>query len=194
MSELEANLTASKGEVSILRSKYNKATNTHDVEMAKLKKQNAEQLARQERIAEDALNAKQTATTELQFTREDLKAELGRTKTKKKDGTTTPKKAKAWGQADGFDGLEIMSSPSKVQAQRRKDSSGATGSASAQGERTPSKGKRKRPVVNSPSFALETESEAVVFPDTTENQKASASRVFSDALPFDVCFPPQSWS
>lgn len=189
MSALEAELTAAKGEASILRSKYDKATHTHDAEINRLKKQNADQLARQEQAAEAARIAEQTATTELQFARQDLKTELGRTKTKKKDGSTTPKKSKAWGQSDGFDGLEILSSPSKGQAQRRKDSAGATGSALAQGERTPSKGKRKRPVVDSPSFALETESEVVPFRGATEHQKVTTSRVFSDALPFDVCFP-----
>jgi len=189
LSALEAELTAAKGEASILRSKYDKATHTHDAEINRLKKQNAEQLARQERVVEAARSAEQTATTELQFARQDLKAELGRTKTKKKDGSTTPKKSKAWGQPDGFDGLDILSSPSKGQAQRRKDSAGGTGSAPAQGERTPSKGKRKRPAVDSPSFALETESEAVPFQDATEHQKVATARVFSDALPFDVRFP-----
>lgn len=190
LSALEAELTAAKGEASIIRSKYDKAIHTHDAEINRLKKQNADQLARQEKAIEAARTAEQTAATELQFARQDLKAELGRTKPKKKDGATTPQKSKTWGQPDGFDGLEILASPSKGQAQRRKDSAGATGSALAQGERTPSKRKRKRPVVDSPSFALQTESEAAPFEDATEHQEATAkaSRVFSDALPFDVCF------
>ncbi|KAL2163867.1 hypothetical protein VTH06DRAFT_3077 [Thermothelomyces fergusii] len=52
LSELESDLTAAKGEASILRSKYDKARATHEADIARLKKETAEQLARQERIIE----------------------------------------------------------------------------------------------------------------------------------------------
>lgn len=151
LSTLEANLTAAKGEAAILRSKYDKARATHDAEIARLKKENAEQVAKQERIAKEARAAERSATTELQFARQDLREELGRAKTRRKDGPSTPKKNKSFGLADGFDEVEILSSPTKVQTLRRKDSGAAP-------DRTPSKGKRKRPIVDSPTFALETHS------------------------------------
>jgi len=92
------------------------------------------------------------ATTELQFARQDLREELTRTKARRKDkdggaGPSTPRKNRAWGVPDGFDDVEILgTSPNKGQARRRE----------AAGDRTPTK-KRKRPVVDSPTFALETE-------------------------------------
>ncbi|KAM7183664.1 Protein of unknown function (DUF3636) domain containing protein [Naviculisporaceae sp. PSN 640] len=186
LSALEAELTAAKGEASILRSKYEKANQTHDAEIARLKKQNAEQLAKQERVVEAALAAEKTAATELQFARQDLRAELGRAKSKKKDGATTPRKSKNWGQPDGFDGVEILSSPSKGQAQRRRDSSGVAGALAVQGsERSPSKGKRKRSAIDSPSFALETHSDDTSSLRATEPKKSTAPRIVSDTLPFD---------
>ncbi|KAK3312083.1 hypothetical protein B0H66DRAFT_644387 [Apodospora peruviana] len=191
LSALEAELTAAKGEASILRSKYDKASLTHDAEVARLKKQSAEQAAKHERMVEAAMAAERTAATELQFARQDLKEELGRVKARKKDGATTPKKSKSFSFVpDGFDGVEVMTSPSKgQQAQKRKDSGGPTGSASAAaaaaGERTPSKGKRKRPAVDSPSFALETHSENVSFEGVDEDREPVATKVVSDTLPFD---------
>ncbi|KAK0642208.1 hypothetical protein B0T16DRAFT_225863 [Cercophora newfieldiana] len=157
LSALETELTAAKGEAAILRSKYEKSSAAHDEELARLKKQNAENAAKHERAIEAALAAERTAATELQFARQDLREGLGRAKSRKKDGgSTTPKKNKSsWGIADGFDGIEMNSSPSKLQAQKRKDS---VPTVVAQGERTPSKGKRKRPAVDSPTFALETHS------------------------------------
>ncbi|KAK4446063.1 hypothetical protein QBC34DRAFT_412294 [Podospora aff. communis PSN243] len=155
LAALETELTAAKGEAAILRSKYEKANASHDEEVARLKKQNAENAAKQERAIEAALAAERTATTELQFARQDLREGHGRAKSRRKDGSTTPKKTKSWGIADGFDGIEMTGSPSKPQAQKGKI---AAPSVVAQGERTPSKGKRKRPAVDSPKFALETHS------------------------------------
>jgi hypothetical protein len=159
LSELESHLTAAKGEASILRSKYEKARATHDAEVARLKKENAEQLAKQERIVEQARTAERTTATELQFARQDLREELGRAKSRRKDGPATPRKDRTWGIADGFDGVEILSSPTKTQTLRRKDSAAAPPTA----ERTPTKGKRKRPIVDSPTFALETDGGDAVF-------------------------------
>ncbi|KAK0622070.1 hypothetical protein B0T17DRAFT_509356 [Bombardia bombarda] len=184
LSALEAELTAAKGEAAIMRSKFDKANLTHDVEVARLKKQTAEQVAKQERMVEAAAAAERKATTELQFARQDLKEELGRSKNRKKDGASTPKKTKSWGLADGFDGMEIMASPSKGQAQKKRDAAAA---AIPPVERTPTKGKRKRPAVDSPSFALETHSEDTDVFDIvrTAEDKVVETKIGADVLPFD---------
>ncbi|KXX79389.1 hypothetical protein MMYC01_204072 [Madurella mycetomatis] len=166
---LESDIIAAKGEAAILRSKFDKAQMTHDAEIARLKKQNAEQIAKQERIAEAARAAERTAATELQFARQDLREELGRAKTRRKDGPSTPKKNKTFGLADGFDGVEILSSPTKGQTMRRKDSGPAP-------DRTPTKGKRKRPVVDSPTFALETHSGEAAHDSAHPNALSIPSR------------------
>jgi hypothetical protein len=186
LSELQSDVTAAKGEAAILRSKYDKAQATHDAEVVRLKKQNAEQISKQERIAEAARAAERTATTELQFARQDLREELGRVKPKRKDGPATPKKNRTWGVADGFDGVEVLSSPTKGQLLRRKDSGPSVPLPSS--ERTPTKGKRKRPIVDSPTFALETHSGDAVLQDAhTANAPSGPSFGAPGSVPFDVC-------
>lgn len=180
LSELESDLTAAKGEASILRSKYDKTRTTHDVEVARLKKENFEQIAKQERIAEQARAAERTTATELQFARQDLKEELDRAKSRRKDGPATPRKDRTWAISDGFDGNEVLSSPTKIQALRRKDSGPA-----AVPERTPTKAKRKRPVVDSPTFALETDGGDSGFDSAHLSQALPGSAVLG-SLPFDV--------
>ncbi|KAK4151703.1 hypothetical protein C8A00DRAFT_16920 [Chaetomidium leptoderma] len=183
LSELESELTAAKGEASILRSKYDKSRATHDAEVARLRKENVDQLAQQERIAEQARTAERTTATELQFARQDLREELGRAKTRRKDGPATPRKDRTWGIADGFDGVEILSSPTKSQTLRRKDSGPA---ALPTSERTPTKGKRKRPVVDSPTFVLETEGGDALFGSTPAiNLAPLPFSAVSGALPLD---------
>ncbi|KAH6612845.1 hypothetical protein B0J18DRAFT_69662 [Chaetomium sp. MPI-SDFR-AT-0129] len=149
---LESDLRAAKGEASVLRNRYNKAQATHEADVARLKKENAEQLAKHERIADQARTAERTTATELQFARQDLREELGRVKLRRKDAPATPRKDRKWGMGDGFDGAEILSSPTKSQIFKRKDSGSPAAPVS---ERTPTKGKRKRPAVSSPTFALE---------------------------------------
>ncbi|KAL1843227.1 hypothetical protein VTJ49DRAFT_2558 [Mycothermus thermophilus] len=164
LSELESDLTAARGEASILRSKYDKAIATHEAEVSRLKKENAEQVAKQERLAEQARIAERNLATELQFARQDLREELGRSKAKRKegkDGPSTPRKSRTWGMPDGFDGVEILTSPSKGQTLRRKD---AGAPIPAPSERTPTR-KRKRPVVDSPTFALETDGDDAISND-----------------------------
>jgi hypothetical protein len=85
--------------------------------------------------------------------------------------------------ADGFDGVEILSSPSKTQTLRRKDSNPTALPAS---ERTPTKGKRKRPVVDSPTFALETDGGDAVFDQAYAVNAPSLSSTVSRPLPLDV--------
>ncbi|KAK3323119.1 hypothetical protein B0T19DRAFT_359636 [Cercophora scortea] len=185
LSALEAELTAAKGEAAIVRSKYEKSQVTHDAEVARLKKQTAEQLAKQEQAVEAARAAERAAETELRFARQDIQEGLGRNKARKKDGVTTPKKSKKWDLGDGFDSNEILSSPSKGLAQKRKEQAHPT-VARPSLERTPTKGKRKRPAVDSPSFALETHSEDIVLEDASPaTESGSVGKVRANELPFD---------
>ncbi|KAF5021974.1 hypothetical protein F66182_5984 [Fusarium sp. NRRL 66182] len=154
---LEDQLKAALGEASIVRSNFVKANEEHAAEVARLKKINAEQLAKQERIAEAAVAAEQNANTELQFLQRDMREVSDRVRRKEtapgnSGGLTTPKKAsKSWRVADGFDEMDIAVSPSKGQGRTRNAGSVAINL----GERTPSKGKRKRPPVDSPVMPLE---------------------------------------
>lgn len=185
LSALEAELTASKGEAAIMRSKYEKAQITHDSEVERLKKQSAELVAKQERAVEEAIAAGRSAATELQFTRHDLREERGRAKLRKTDTTsTTPKKNRTWGMADGFDGLEISVSPSKAQGQRKKETAPGVIPLT---ERTPTKGKRKRPAVDSPTFALETHSGDSLFGTKGAAAEQILPRPTQATLPYDVC-------
>lgn len=186
-------MTSARGEVSIVRSKYDKSQASHDAEIARLKKQNADQLAKQERLVEAAVAAEKTATTELHFTRQDLREELGRAKSKKTDGPATPKKNRAFGAADGFDDIELLSSPSKGRAEKSKNAGPV---AVPLAERTPTKGKRKRPIVDSPVQALETHEEDVVMVDKAPAAAPKGGQEPADpkpiSLPVDVCITRSS--
>ncbi|KAJ6443199.1 DNA repair protein Rad26 [Purpureocillium lavendulum] len=166
---LETELHIARGEVSIIRANSTKAQQEYDAQVARLKKLNAEQLAKQERIVEAAVAAEKSANTELQFLQRDMREVSNRARRKETAGPsaaagvfTTPKKAnKTWGIADGFDEMDIALSPSKGQGRGK-----GSGSVAANvGERTPSKGKRKRPVMDSPIAALETHTEDVAMGD-----------------------------
>lgn len=191
---LENDLNSAKGEVSIVRSKYDKSVVAHDAEVSRLKKQNSEALAKQERLVEAAIHAEKAASTELQFTRQDLREELQRSKKQRTEtvpsGDSTPRKNKAIGRknvADGFDDVEILPSPSKGQG-------GARGKGKmpslAPGEKTPSRGKRKRPVVDSPVTALEVEDDVVMMDAAAGASPAQAeptgARLRPSALPYDL--------
>ncbi|POR37606.1 Uncharacterized protein TPAR_02192 [Tolypocladium paradoxum] len=162
---LEAELNAARGEASIIRANSTKTQQEYDAQIARLKKLNAEQLQKQERIVEAAVAAEKSANTELQFLQRDMREVSDRARRKDTAGGTgvgfaTPKKAaKTWGMADGFDEMDMAASPSKGQGRAL-----GSGSVAANvGERTPSKGKRKRPVVDSPIAALEIHTEDVVM-------------------------------
>lgn len=192
---LEAELNAARGESSIIRSNATKAQQRHDAELMRLKKLSAEQMAKQERAAEAAMAAERTASTELQFLQRDMREANDRARRREiSNGSgsgatmTTPKKAnKSRGFADGFDEMDIASSPSK--GQRNKNAGPV---ASNVGERTPSKGKRKRPVVDSPVMALETHTEDVAMgEDKPASVSASATQPLAvvaapPAPPFEV--------
>jgi hypothetical protein len=188
LADLEGDLLTARGEASFLRGKLKTAQDDHLAEVSRLKQVNTDQQAKQERAVESALAAHRSAATELEFTRQDLREELGRAKSKKKDVATTPKKNRSF-VADGFDDVEILPSPSKLAALRRRD----TGPVAVPvAERTPSKGKRKRATIESPVNALEIQSDDIVMREGPGG--ASSSTIFAgrppavgfQALPFDV--------
>lgn len=191
---LESELHSARGEASIIRANATKAQQDYDAQVARLKKLNAEQLDKQTRIVEAAVAAEKTANTELQFLQRDMREVNDRAR--RRDTivggiNTTPKKAaKSWGFADGFDEMDIAVSPSKGQGR------GKTGSVAANvGERTPSKGKRKRPVMDSPITALETSTEDVVMGDDSRNNPKDSHPVVvaAPAAPFEVCLLLSFW-
>ncbi|KAI3534961.1 DNA repair protein Rad26 [Colletotrichum abscissum] len=167
---LESELNSARGEASIIRTNSTKAEQDHAAEVARLKKQNAEQAARQERAVEAAIAAERQATTELQFLQRDMKDASTRPRRRENapvsaaPATTTPKKAaKTWGVADGFDDMDIAPSPTKNRGKTRDPGPVAI----PLSERTPTKGKRKRPPVDSPVMALETDAQDVIMVDDT---------------------------
>lgn len=186
---LEAELNAARGEASILRSNSTKAQQSYDEQIARLRKLNAEQLEKQEKAMEAALAAEKHANTELQFMQRDIREANDRARRKDATGSTTvstPKKAaKTWGFADGFDEMDIAASPSKGQGRNR-----AAGSVAANiGERTPSKGKRKRPVSESPMKALDTHTGDVEMGEVKPVSQLALQQpvvVATPAVPFDV--------
>lgn len=189
---LETELHIARGEVSIIRANSTKAQQEYDAQVARLKKLNAEQLAKQERIVEAAVAAEKSANTELQFLQRDMREVSDRARRRDTAGpaaaagvVTTPKKAnKTWGIADGFDEMDIALSPSKGQGRGK-----ASGSVAANvGERTPSKGKRKRPVMDSPIAALETHTEDVEMGDDKPASQGLHSTMVMAAptAPFEV--------
>lgn len=166
--DLQLRLQAREGEVGIVRKNHEKYREEHERELQALKKQTAEQILKKEREVEAAKAAERTATTELEFTRRDMREELGRAKRKERDGGT-PKKnnaAKAWGVSDGFEDVEMAGSPTK--GARGKNTGGAVASAVVEPPprltKTPTKGKRKRQAtMDSPVMALETTDDLPVF-------------------------------
>ncbi|KJZ79608.1 hypothetical protein HIM_01077 [Hirsutella minnesotensis 3608] len=182
---LEAELNAARGEASIIRAKSIKAQQEYDAQISRLKQLNAEQLAEQERVVEAAVAAEKSAHTELQFLQRDMREVSDRARRKDisaatGSGATTPKRAtKTWGIADGFDEMDMAASPSK--GQNRSKSSGPV--AASFGERTPSKGKRKRPTIESPVAALETHTDDVVMGEDRPVGSRSEQPVVIEAAP-----------
>lgn len=185
---LESELHSARGEASIIRAKSAKTQQDYDGQIARLKKLNAEQLDKQTRMVEAAVAAEKSANTELQFLQQDIREVHGRVRKKDTGGgaVTTPKKgAKSWGLADGFDEMDIALSPSKGQG--RAKSSGSI--AANVGERTPSKGKRKRPIVDSPIAALETSTDDVIMSDGSQGEMPATSfqvQAPAPAAPFEA--------
>lgn len=188
---LENDLNSARGEASIVRSKYERSVAAHEAEVSKLKKQNAEALAKQERLVEAAVHAEKAAATELQFTRQDLREELQKSKKGRKESAeatfSTPRKNKTnsfKNIADGFDDVEILPSPSKAQGGLKGKGKGA---ALAPGERTPTRAKRKRPAIDSPVTALEVEDDTVMADAAPATQnEAPGSSLRPSALPYDL--------
>ncbi|KAK6827769.1 DNA repair protein rad26 [Apiospora arundinis] len=179
--DLQQKLQSKDGEIGIVRTRLEKFRQDHDRELQAIKKQTAEQIAKQERAVEAAKAAEKNATTDLEFTKRELQDEAARAKRKDKDGGT-PKKnkaAKTWGIADGFDDVEMAGSPSKGTRGRNP---GAVASVVAEPParltRTPTKGKRKRlPPVDSPVLALETTEDVVMIDDGDVTVAGSFAKV-----------------
>lgn len=193
---LESELHSAKGEASILRAKANKSQQDFDGKLARMKKLNAEQLDKQSRVMEAAVAAEKTANTELQFLQRDMREVYDRARRKEagigggagaSDLVITPRKAaKSWGFADGFDEMDIAVSPSKGQGRGR-----ASGSVAANvGERTPSKGKRKRPAIESPLAALDISMDDAANLDEGEKTKEEDRETTRTVL---VATPPPSF-
>ncbi|KAI1109854.1 hypothetical protein F5Y14DRAFT_431022 [Nemania sp. NC0429] len=165
--DLQSKLTTKDGEISIVRNRLDKSQQDHERQLQIIRAQATEQLAKQERAVEAARAAQESATTELAFTRRDLREEVVRAK--RQDGPSTPKKkavAKAWGVSDGFEDVEMAGSPGK--GKRGKNAGPVAGSVVEPPSKllkTPTKSKRKRPVIDSPVMALETHSEDVDMTD-----------------------------
>lgn len=178
--DLQLRLQAREGEVGIVRKNHEKYREEHERELQALKKHTAEQILKKEREVEAAKAAERTATTELEFTRRDMREELGRAKRKEKDGGT-PKKnnaAKTWGVSDGFEDVEMAGSPSK--RARGRNAGGAVASAVVEPPprvtKTPTKGKRKRQAtMDSPVMALETTDDIPVFDGNNDAAATSAA-------------------
>lgn len=213
---LESELYTAKGEIAIIRSNSTKAQQEHAAELGRLQKLNAEQQAKNQRLIDQALAAEKNATTELQFLQRDLQEastrarrkdqaaavakQTGAASTTARAGTaTTPGKTnKTWSVADGFDDMDMVVSPSKGRARTRDVGAVAIPPA----ERTPSKGKRKRPTLESPVMPLETHEADVLMADDGDpavSSPASNTAIVSNTLPFEVGlsrFPirsPQLW-
>jgi hypothetical protein len=188
---LENDLHSARGEASIVRSKYERSVAAHDAEVSRLKKQNAEALAKQERLVEAAVHAEKAAATELQFTRQDLREELQKSRKGLKESAgapfSTPRKNKTnsfKNVADGFDDVEMLPSPSKAQGGLKGKGKGPE---LGSGERTPSRTKRKRPAIDSPVAALEVEDDTVMAdPDPAPQYEAPGSSLRPSALPYDL--------
>ncbi|VBB76628.1 Putative protein similar to UVS-3 of Neurospora crassa [Podospora comata] len=181
----QSELATARGEALIIRSKYDKIQNDRDFEVARLRKLHEETLAKHERELNDFRATTRNVTTELQFAQQDLREGLGRGKSRKKDGASTPKKNhKFWGQADGFNDVEVVSSPTK--GSRRRD---AIPTIPPAGERTPSKGgKRKRGhVFASPKHGLEVDENALGSDRGATREVITPTIIIStaNALPYD---------
>jgi hypothetical protein len=153
--KLKQDLNAKAGEISIVRSKHDKAAKEHEREMTTIRRLNEEKLAKQQRALEAARIAQQQAATEREFLKQDLSEEAERVRRlkaretaerKENAGVATPRKKKSLPHRDGFDDDEIqIVSPSKVSPSKYQKKPG-----------TPSRaGKRKRKAIDSPIASLE---------------------------------------
>ena len=186
---LEAELNVSRGEAAILRANSTKAQRANEAEIARLLKLAAEQEAKHERALQAAVQAERATATELQFVQREMREVAERARRKDPgaggSGTTTPRKgARTWGLADGFDGMDLVPSPTKALGRTKSAPVPAQ-------ERTPTRAKRKRPL-ESPVPPLDTTEESVV--ETRGPRDVAPPPVAAPApapgslysLPFDV--------
>lgn len=186
---LKLDLSTKVGEISIVRSKQEKAAKEYERELAFLKKSNAEKLAKHQRDIELAKKAEKSAADDLEFVKRDLAEEaararnLAKTKEKTKGGRdepATPRKDKNMPYRDGFDDDEIqVISPSKFVSRKSNPS-------------TPTKAgtKRKRTEPDSPAVPLQIEEhhtpkvERVKDSGVVDGQLLERMRLQDDRLTF----------
>ncbi|KAJ1326925.1 DUF3636 domain-containing protein [Microdochium nivale] len=160
--DLQSRLTTRDGEIQIVRSRLDKSRQEHEREMQNLKKQSSEQLAKLQRATEVATIAQQTAATELEFTKRDLRDEVERVKSRSLNAPVTPRKnvtTKSWGVSDGFEDVEMAGSPTRGRS--RQAGPVAPMVAEPKVLKTPTKNKRKRPAIDSPVLELDIQSDDV---------------------------------
>lgn len=199
MRALESELNSAKGEAAIIRSNSTKAQQEFSGEIARLRKLNAEQEAKAQRVMEAAVAKERSATTELEFLQRDMKEVSARAKRRDANaaaaqkstgaattaGATTPKRStKTWAMADGFDDLDMIPSPLKSRGKSR-DGGGAL--AAPVGDRTPTRNKRKRAMMDSPVLALETSEGDVVMDSPAVAIAAAPPPLAPSVLPVEVC-------
>jgi hypothetical protein len=159
---LKKQVDLKSGEISIVRSKHEKATKEFQRELIAIRQLSTRKLAEQEKAIEEAINAEKKKATELEFVKRDLFDEaekvrhMRRAQEKAKSTAVepiqTPKKNRPIAYRDGFDDDEIqIISPTKFQARKSNPS-------------TPTKAgaKRKRKAPESPIPSLEIAQEHLV--------------------------------
>ena len=173
---MKQDLTVKAGEISIVRSKQEKAAKEYEREITTIKKLNAEKSAKQQEAIKAAMEAEKNAATELEFVKRDLLEEaekvrsLKRSQEKEKhnmdEPILTPKKNRTLAYRDGFDDDEIqIISPSKFHARKSNPS-------------TPTKSgiKRKRKGQDSP---------VLVSLEMEQNQKLQEEPLHAPGMIFD---------
>jgi len=159
LEEAKSDAQSKSGQISILRSKHDVATQEYERKLSVMQKLHAEESAKHRAEIEAARKDQETIKTSNKFLEHDLAQEMEKSKRLRKDGVntsrndagrartenvTTPRKTQTLAFRDGFEDHEIMVvSPSKTKEKdKNKDGTPKAG------------GKRKRQVEGSPSIPL----------------------------------------
>ncbi|KAL1896679.1 hypothetical protein Cpir12675_002701 [Ceratocystis pirilliformis] len=174
ISLLTQQLNSAKGETAIVRSKLERTSKDHEVSLAAVRQRHDAQISIFKQTLEATQTAEKIAKTELKFLQQELRDSDSRnrrpvgvrdnhqsglstvsTSTSAsltgKPPTTPQKATKTWALADGFDDIDLAPSPGK------RASRSVSGILPSGLERTPTKNKRKRNVIDSPVPQLDME-------------------------------------
>ncbi|KAL2891755.1 DNA repair protein Rad26 [Ceratocystis lukuohia] len=174
ISLLTQQLNSAKGETAIVRSKLERTSKDHEVSLAAVRQRHDAQISTFKQTLEAAQTAEKIAKTELKFLQQELRDSDSRnrrpvgvrdnhqsglstvststsTSLAGKPPTTPRKATKTWALADGFDDIDLAPSPGK------RASRSVSGILPSGLERTPTKNKRKRNVLDSPVPQLDME-------------------------------------